>query len=110
MNKLREDLGIDNYLELIKEDKNLNMSYVSFSQYMYFLEQENQQLKEQLQQRDEVIEEAVKYVQDNMSYTEIRKWIDIGKFEITNEDILDQEMVKELLNILNKYKNKDEEN
>lgn len=45
---LRKELGIDEWLELVKEDKNLDSAYISFAQYMYILEQENQQLKEQI--------------------------------------------------------------
>lgn len=45
---LRKDLGIDEWLELVKEDKNLNGAYISFGQYMHLLEQENQQLKEEI--------------------------------------------------------------
>lgn len=47
--KLRKELGIDDYLELVKEDRNCNGAYVSFGQYMYLLEQENQELKKQLE-------------------------------------------------------------
>lgn len=36
--ELRKDLGIDEYLELLKEDKNLNGAYVSFGQYIDILE------------------------------------------------------------------------
>ena len=42
---MREELGIDDWLELVKEDKNLNGAYISFAQYMYLLEKENQELK-----------------------------------------------------------------
>lgn len=48
MSELRKELGIDDWLELVKEDKNLNGSYISFAQYMYLLEKENQELKKQL--------------------------------------------------------------
>lgn len=44
----KEKLGINDWLELIKEDKNLNGAYISISQYIWLLEQENKQLKEQL--------------------------------------------------------------
>lgn len=36
--ELRKALGIDEWLELIKEDKNCNGAYVSFGQYMDILE------------------------------------------------------------------------
>lgn len=44
----KEKLGINDWLELIKEDKNLNGAYISISQYFWLLEQENEKLKEQL--------------------------------------------------------------
>ena len=40
MNDLKTKLGIDEWLNLIKEDKNLNGAYISLSQYIYKLEQE----------------------------------------------------------------------
>lgn len=42
----KEKLGISDWLKLIKEDKNLNGAYISISQYIWLLEQENKQLKE----------------------------------------------------------------
>ena len=45
---LKEDLAIDEWLELIKEDKNLNGAYISIAQYTYLIEKENQELKKQL--------------------------------------------------------------
>lgn len=45
----REDLGINDWLELIKEDKNLNGAYISIAQYIYLIEKENQELKKQLE-------------------------------------------------------------
>lgn len=44
----REDLGINDWLELIKEDKNLNGAYISIEQYIYLIEKENKELKSQL--------------------------------------------------------------
>lgn len=46
MNDLRKKLGIDDWLEIIKEDKVCNGAYISIAQYMYLLEQENQKYKE----------------------------------------------------------------
>lgn len=40
MNDLRKSLGIDEWLELVKEDKNLKGAYISLAQYMYLLEKE----------------------------------------------------------------------
>jgi len=48
MNNLRKELGIDEYLELLKEDKNLDSAYISFGQYIYILETKNKKLKEEL--------------------------------------------------------------
>ena len=61
MNKLRKELGIDDWLELVKEDQNLNGAYISFAQYIYILEN-------QLKQRDEVIDEAMRYIKKNTKY------------------------------------------
>lgn len=47
-NNLRKELGIDDWLKLVEEDKNLNGAYISFGQYMHLLEKENQELKKQL--------------------------------------------------------------
>ena len=49
---LRKKLGIDDWLELVKEDRNCNGAYISFGQYMYLLEKENQELKKQLEEMD----------------------------------------------------------
>ena len=44
----REELGINEWLELIKEDKNLKGAYICISQYLYIAEKENKELKEKL--------------------------------------------------------------
>lgn len=49
---LRKKLGIDDWLELVKEDRNCNGAYISFGQYMYLLEKDNQELKKQLEEID----------------------------------------------------------
>lgn len=46
MNDLRKRLGIDDWLEIIKEDRVCNGAYISFAQYMYLLEKENSKYKE----------------------------------------------------------------
>lgn len=56
-------------------------------------QEENQQLKEQLQQRDSVIEETIKYLE--------------GSYEMstyTKSVTLEKENIDDLLDILNKYK------
>lgn len=47
--ELKIKLGVNEWLELIKEDKNLNGAYISISQYIYLIEKENQELKKQLE-------------------------------------------------------------
>lgn len=49
---LRKKLGIDEWLDLCKEDKILNGGYVSFGQYIYILEQ-------QLEEKSKIINEAI---------------------------------------------------
>ena len=48
---IREALGINDWLELIKEDKNLNGAYICISQYLYLVEKENQELKKKLEEK-----------------------------------------------------------
>ena len=48
--ELKTELGINEWLELIKEDKNLNGAYISICQYIYLTEKENQELKKQLEE------------------------------------------------------------
>ena len=50
-----------------------------------------------LQQR---IDKAIKYIEDNKSYTTIEKFVRMNTFEKHDEDILDEEMINKLLNIL----------
>ena len=52
---LRKKLGIDDWLELVKEDRNCNGAYISFGQYMYLLEKENQELKKQLEEVEFIV-------------------------------------------------------
>lgn len=53
MNELKGQLGLDEWLELIKEDKNLNGAYISIAQYVDLIEKENQQLKIQISAKEE---------------------------------------------------------
>lgn len=46
---LKEQLKINEWLELIKEDKNLNGAYICISQYLYLDEKEKQEIKKQLE-------------------------------------------------------------
>lgn len=52
MNELKGQLGLDEWLELIKEDKNLNGAYISIAQYIDLIEKENQKLKAQISVRE----------------------------------------------------------
>lgn len=88
LKKLKKDLAIDEYLELIKEDNLLNNSYISLAQYMYFLEK-------QLQQAEEVIEEIKKYIEDHSIDTYEREY-----------SMFEKCIPLDLLDILNKYKKK----
>lgn len=47
--ELKIGLGVSEWLELIKEDKNLNGAYISICQYIHLTERENQELKKQLE-------------------------------------------------------------
>lgn len=47
---LKEQLKINEWLELIKEDKNLNGAYICISQYLYLDEKEKQEIKKQLEE------------------------------------------------------------
>lgn len=90
LKKLKKDLAIDEYLELIKEDNLLNNSYISLAQYMYFLEK-------QLQQAEEVIEEIKKYIEDHSIDTYEREY-----------SMFEKCIPLDLLDILNKYKKRGE--
>lgn len=95
---LRKELGIDEWLELVKEDKNFDSAYISFAQYMYTLEKENQHLKKQLKQRNEVIDESIK--QTKFIDEQLRKYVT----PIPSKEVTD------LLEILQKYKGEKDDN
>lgn len=86
LKKLKKDLAIDEYLELIKEDNLLNNSYISLAQYMYFLEK-------QLQQAEEVIEECKQSIENFMTHIDDGFCADMMTF----------------IDILNKYKKEESE-
>lgn len=50
--ELKTELGINEWLELIKEDKNLNGAYISIYQYIYLIEKELQELKKKLEESE----------------------------------------------------------
>ena len=51
---LKEQLKINEWLELIKEDKNLNGAYICISQYLYLDEKEKQEIKKQLEEHKNI--------------------------------------------------------
>lgn len=53
--ELKIGLGVNEWLELIKEDKNLNGAYISICQYIYLTEKENQELKNNKIKDDKLI-------------------------------------------------------
>lgn len=55
---MKEGLGINEWLELIKEDKNLNGAYISISQYIYLIEKENKKSKKQIKEINKMIEKC----------------------------------------------------
>lgn len=90
----RNLLGIDDWLEIVKEDKNLNGAYISFAQYMYLLEQENRGLKKELevgeQQYNDLIEEKEELQEQLSSIAlELEEYKKISKYkeiiEVSND-------------------------
>ncbi len=65
---IRKKLWIDEYLELVQEDKKTNSAYTSFAQYMFILESENKRLKEQLVQREDIINETINKLKDSEEF------------------------------------------
>lgn len=61
MSEERNKLCIDEYLDLLKEDKNLNMAYISFGQYINILEN-------QLQQKENIIKKLNDYIESDTFY------------------------------------------
>lgn len=100
--ELRKKLDIDEYLELIKEDKNLSIGYTSLSQYMYLLEY-------QLEEKDKVINSndiKIKHIHNMLEHYKENHIICFDK------DLwsLYKRINKELLEILVRGKNENEEN
>ena len=54
----KQKLGIDNWLKLIEEDKNLNGANISVAQYIWLLER-------QIKKQKEVIEKAIEFSNKN---------------------------------------------
>ncbi len=57
----KEKLGINEWLELIKEDKNLTGAYISIAQYIYLLETELKKQKEVIDKIMNLIKQYGKY-------------------------------------------------
>lgn len=55
--ELKNDLAINEYLDLIKEDRNLCGAYVSLAQYIDIIEKNNSQLQEKLDKINEMMED-----------------------------------------------------
>lgn len=94
-NNLRKELGIDEYLELLKEDKNLDGAYISFGQYIYILEKENQNLKENLKATSKGLNKVLlrsrkwkdRYYKERLNKRNLIKYLEsllTGKVEIDN--------------------------
>ena len=65
----KEKLGINEWLELIKEDKNLTGAYISIAQYIYLLETE-------LKKQQKVIDRAIGLVNTPWSFESGNKKVD----------------------------------
>lgn len=99
---LRKKLGIDDWLELVKEDRNCNGAYISFGQYMYLLEKENQELKEQLEDMTlcrDIASGHRKEVQDRETILLNQQKETVAELDITEVHIL-----MTLEEVLSKYK------
>lgn len=116
---LRKKLGIDDWLELVKEDRNCNGAYISFGQYMYLLEKENQELKEQLEDmtlcrdiasghRKEVQDRETILLNQQKEFIEwLENYIDAliqQKETVAELDITEVHILMTLEEVLSKYK------
>ena len=91
---LRKKLGIDDWLELVKEDRNCNGAYISFGQYMYLLEKDNQELKKQLEEIDSKLfftknELEMRQKSIDNKLRQQKEFIEYLENEIKNSDICD---------------------
>lgn len=62
---LRKKLGINDWLELIKEDKNLNGAYISIAQYIYCLENNLEELTADKEHLEEELKNLKQDLEDN---------------------------------------------
>lgn len=91
---LKEQLKINEWLELIKEDKNLNGAYICISQYLYLDEKEKQELKKQLDDANE----KILLLQASEPMLNYKKAL---------EEIQQKEFIKYLEDLIKFYKNRD---
>lgn len=56
--ELKVELGVNEWLKLIEEDKNLNGAYISICQYIYLTEKENQELNKQVDELKKQLDKA----------------------------------------------------
>lgn len=92
MSELRKNLEIDEWLELVKEDKNLNGAYISFAQYIDILEIENQQLKSQVKQikdNNEELKRRLRLVQKKRDSYKFR-YRDVCKKLKQRDEVIDE--------------------
>ena len=98
--ELKTELGINEWLELIKEDKNLNGAYISIYQYIYLIEKELQELKKKLEEskkfNNKVLiynasikynsKKFIKYLEDEIKRINPKE-LDIGELNLRLDDI-----------------------
>lgn len=68
--ELRKKLGIDDWLKLVEEDKNLNGAYISFGQYMHILEKREKQLQNNWNELKKRINTRIKSYKDRQKLGE----------------------------------------
>lgn len=87
MYSFRKRLGINDWLELIKEDPNLSGAYISISQYIYLIDKEYKKHKETIVKAISFIEMSKQHEYRNGNLNEY--YLELNEKEMT-----------ELLNIL----------
>lgn len=106
--ELKIELGVNEWLKLIEEDKNLNGAYISICQYIYLTEKENKELKKQLEDmtlcrdiasghREEVQDREVILLNQQKEFI---KWLE-DYLNLFDYDQISCDMIEE---ILQKYK------